>query len=99
GANMYRYVPLAFQNRAGTKTRTPLRRQAPADVLEKENFEMRLKAEEPAHSSGKLKLTKGMRSPHPLRRFLPPDGALTGGFMFPDLARGDVFRLATPMLC
>jgi hypothetical protein len=34
-ANMYRYAQLAFQNKAGSKTRTPLRRQAPADVLER----------------------------------------------------------------
>src|ERR1700733_14041055 len=36
--NMYRYAQLAFQNKAGSKTRTPLRRQAPADVLERSNI-------------------------------------------------------------
>lgn len=59
---------------------------------------MRQKAKVPAQSSGKLKLTKGMRSPRPLRHFCPRNGALTGDFMFPDLARDDVFRLETPRL-
>jgi RimJ/RimL family protein N-acetyltransferase len=39
-----------------------------------------------------------MRSPRPLRRFSPLKGALTGDFMFPDLARDDVFQLETPRL-
>ena len=59
---------------------------------------MRQKAKEPAQSSGKLKLTKGMRSPRPLRHLWPLSGPLTGDFMFPDLARDDVFRLETPRL-
>jgi hypothetical protein len=37
-ANMYRYARLAFQNKAGRKTRTPLRRKAPADVLERSDI-------------------------------------------------------------
>jgi RimJ/RimL family protein N-acetyltransferase len=52
----------------------------------------------PAQSSGKPKLTKGMRSPRPLRHFGPVNGAMTGDFMFPDLARDDVFRLETSRL-
>src|SRR6201996_5994037 len=59
---------------------------------------MRQKAKEPAQSSGKPKLTKGMRSPRPLRHLWPLSGPLTGDFMFPDLARDDVFRLETPRL-
>src|SRR3984957_3943152 len=59
---------------------------------------MRQKAKEPPQSSGKLKLTKGMRSPRPLRHLWPLRGPLTGDFMFPDLARDDVFRLETPRL-
>jgi RimJ/RimL family protein N-acetyltransferase len=39
-----------------------------------------------------------MRSPRPLRHFWPLSGPLTGDFMFPDLARDDVFRLETSRL-
>ena len=38
---------------------------------------------------------KGMRSPRLLRRLGPLRGRWAGAFMFPDLARDDVFRLET----
>ena len=97
-ANTYRYARLALQNKSGEKTRTPLRRQAPADVLEDK---FRDEIERPKSlliRPVSPRLTKGTRSPRPLRRFRPRTGRFTGDFMFPDMARDDVFRLETPRL-
>src|ERR1700690_840546 len=57
---------------------------------------MRQKAKEPAQSSGKRSLQRGCGRRVPFVIFGPVNGALTGDFMFPDLARDDVFRLETP---
>jgi RimJ/RimL family protein N-acetyltransferase len=59
---------------------------------------MRQKAKEPAQSSGKRSLQRGCGRRVPFVIFGPVNGALTGDFMFPDLARDDVFRLETPRL-
>jgi RimJ/RimL family protein N-acetyltransferase len=59
---------------------------------------MRQKAKEPAQSSGKLSLQRGCGRRVPFVVYGPTDGALTGDFMFPDLARDDVFRLETRRL-
>ncbi len=59
---------------------------------------MRQKAKEPAQSSGKRSLRRGCGRRVPFVIFAPVKGALTGDFMFPDLARDDVFRLETPRL-
>jgi RimJ/RimL family protein N-acetyltransferase len=59
---------------------------------------MRQKATVPAQSSGKRSLQRGCGRRVPFVVFAPGNGALTGDFMFPDLARDDVFRLETPRL-
>jgi RimJ/RimL family protein N-acetyltransferase len=59
---------------------------------------MRQKAKVPAQSSGKRSLRRGCGRRIPFVVFAPGNGALTGDFMFPDLARDDVFRLETPRL-
>ena len=59
---------------------------------------MRQKANEPAQSSGKRSLQRGCGRRVPFVIFGSVNGALTGDFMFPDLARNDVFRLETPRL-
>ena len=59
---------------------------------------MRQKAKEPAQSSGKRSLQRGCGRRVPFVTFGPVNGALTGDFMFPDLARDDVFRLETSRL-
>jgi RimJ/RimL family protein N-acetyltransferase len=59
---------------------------------------MRQKATVPAQSSGKRSLQRGCGRRIPFVVFAPGNGALTGDFMFPDLARDDVFRLETPRL-
>ena len=59
---------------------------------------MRQKAKEPAQSSGKRSLQRGCGRRVPFVIFGPVNGALTGDFMFPDLARDDVFRLETSRL-
>ena len=59
---------------------------------------MRQKAKEPAQSSGKPSLQRGCGRRVPFVIFGPVNGAVTGDFMFPDLARDDVFRLETPRL-
>jgi RimJ/RimL family protein N-acetyltransferase len=59
---------------------------------------MRQKAKEPAQSSGKRSLQRGCGRRVPFVIFGPVNGAMTGDFMFPDLARDDVFRLETPRL-
>src|SRR5208282_5421449 len=89
-ANMYRYARQARQNKAGSKTRTPLRRQAPR-TFSKANFRDEIEGQEPAHSSGKPSLRRGCGRCIPFVVFGPVTGALTGDLMFPDLARDDVF--------
>src|SRR5580698_8000263 len=59
---------------------------------------MRQKAKVPAQSSGKRSLQRGCGRRVPFVIFGPVNGALTGDFMFPDLARDDVFRLETSRL-
>jgi RimJ/RimL family protein N-acetyltransferase len=59
---------------------------------------MRQKAKEPAQSSGKRSLQRGCGRRVPFVVYSPWSGALTGDFMFPDLARDDVFRLETQRL-
>jgi RimJ/RimL family protein N-acetyltransferase len=59
---------------------------------------MRQKAKAPAQSSGKRSLQRGCGRRVPFVVLGPGNGALTGDFMFPDLARDDVFRLETPRL-
>ena len=95
---MYRYARIARQNKAGSKTRTPLRRQAPADVLEDKNFEMRLKAKGLLIRPVSEAYEGDAVAASPSSFLAPVQGPLTGAFMFPDLARDDVFRLETPRL-
>jgi RimJ/RimL family protein N-acetyltransferase len=52
----------------------------------------------PAQSSGKRSLQRGCGRRVPFVIFGPVDGVVTGDFMFPDLARDDVFRLETSRL-
>jgi RimJ/RimL family protein N-acetyltransferase len=59
---------------------------------------MRQKAKVPAQSSGKRSLQRGCGRRVPFVIFGPVDGVVTGDFMFPDLARDDVFRLETSRL-
>jgi hypothetical protein len=59
---------------------------------------MRQKAKVPAQSSGKRSLQRGCGRRVPFVIYGPLRGPLTGDFMFPDLARDDVFRLETPRL-
>src|SRR5208283_2748419 len=89
--------PTRGRIKAGKKTRTPLRRQSPADVLESK-FRDENEGQEPAHSSGKPSLRRGCGRRIPFVVFGPAGGALTGDLMFPDLARDDVFRLETQRL-
>jgi RimJ/RimL family protein N-acetyltransferase len=59
---------------------------------------MRQKAKVPAQSSGKRSLQRGCGRRVPFVIYGPLSGPLTGDFMFPDLARDDVFRLETSRL-
>ena len=59
---------------------------------------MRQKAKVPAQSSGKPSLQWGCGRRVPFVIFGPVNWAMTGDFMFPDLARDDVFRLETSRL-
>ena len=95
---MFRYAQLAFKNKAGSKAENPAE-QICGRSRKIRYFEMRQKAKKTLlNRPVSLSLRKGDAVRRVLRHLWPLERAMTSDFMFPDLARDDVFRLETARL-